>query len=71
VEALTQAAQLYFTGVQDLSRQAIASAQSLSEQTIEGEGPVRREVPEGHHGPAEQPVPHHLREVGRRHEGPA
>jgi len=36
VEALTQAAQLYFTGVQDLSRQAIASAQSLSEQTIEG-----------------------------------
>lgn len=36
VEALTQAAQLYFTGVQDLSRQAIASAQALSEQTIEG-----------------------------------
>ena len=36
VEAMTQAAQFYFTGVQDLSRQAIASAQSLSEQTIEG-----------------------------------
>jgi phasin family protein len=36
MEAFTQAAQFYFTGMQDLSRQAIASAQSLSEQTIEG-----------------------------------
>lgn len=36
IEAMTKASQLYVTGVQDLSRQAIAMMQAMSEHTIEG-----------------------------------
>lgn len=35
-EAVTKASQIYVTGVQDLSRQAIAMVQAMSEHTIEG-----------------------------------
>lgn len=36
VEAFTQAAQVYFAGVQDLGRQMLANVQSLSEHAMEG-----------------------------------
>ena len=36
VEAMTSAAQLYFTGMQDIARQAIANVQSLSQHAIDG-----------------------------------
>lgn len=36
LEALTKASQLYVTGVQDLSRQAMAMFQAFSEHAIEG-----------------------------------
>lgn len=36
VEAFTQAAQVYFTGMQDLGRQMVANLQGLSEQAIAG-----------------------------------
>jgi phasin family protein len=36
VEAFTKAAQLYFTGVQDLGRQVVATMQGLSDHTLEG-----------------------------------
>lgn len=36
VEAFTTAAQLYFTGVQDLGRQMMATMQGLSDHTLEG-----------------------------------
>ncbi len=36
VEAFTQSAQLYFTGVQDLSRQMMAAMQGLSDHAMEG-----------------------------------
>lgn len=36
VEAFTRAAQVYFTGVQDLGRQMMASAQGLSDHALEG-----------------------------------
>jgi phasin family protein len=35
-DAVTKASQLYVTGVQDLSRQAMAMVQAMSEHTIEG-----------------------------------
>ncbi|MCU0887349.1 MAG: phasin family protein [Rubritepida sp.] len=36
IEAITKASQIYVTGVQDLSRQAMAMVQAMSEHTIEG-----------------------------------
>ncbi len=36
VEAFTKAAQVYFTGVQDLGRQMVATMQGLSDHTLEG-----------------------------------
>lgn len=36
VEAFTRAAQLYFTGMQDLGRQMVANVQGLSEHAMEG-----------------------------------
>lgn len=35
MDALTKSAQVYFAGVQDISRQAIAVMQALSEQTLD------------------------------------
>jgi phasin family protein len=36
VEAFTKAAQVYFTGVQDLGRMVVATMQGLSDHTLEG-----------------------------------